>query len=332
MSAPQLQPERHTDESWGIHLGDNLRDDLGPVFIAALEDPSTTDLRITGDGHVVCTREGVPKVIGTIRKDAVDTAIRRIATHVHAPIGTRAALYGGDFPLNGCRMQIIMPPVSRGPMLILRKPNPRTYSFLDLVRQGELTLTQAQYLTDVIASGEHTIAVTGGAGAGKTTFCNAILKEVAKYPRLMVLLEDARELQPTSPPEYIESLCTRQGFGVFNDASMHELVAAALRMNPRSISMGELRQAPAAVALIEAFNTGHPGGFVTYHANSALDALYRIQWLLAEGGMNPLPARIAKAINVVVHLRQVSPGVRRVEELARVTGHDGREYQLERIA
>lgn len=332
MSAHSVPPERQTDESWGIHLGDNLRDDLGPVFIAALEDPATTDLRITGGGHVVCTRQGVPKVIGTIRKDAVDLAIRRIATHVHAPIGTRAALYGGDFPLNGCRMQIIMPPVSRGPMIVLRKPATRIYSFVELVQQGEITSTQARYLTDIIASGEHTIAVTGGAGAGKTTFCNAILKEVAKYPRLMVLLEDARELQPSSPPEYIESLCTRLGFGVYDDAPMTELVATALRMYPRSISMGELRQAPAAVALIEAFNSGHPGGFVTYHANNALDALYRIQWLLEEGGMTPLPARIAKAINVVVHLRQVAPGARRVEELVRVLGHDGREYQLEHIA
>jgi type IV secretion system protein VirB11 len=309
-----------------------MRTELGPTFIEAMDDPETTDLRFNGHGMIVVKQRGIYRQIGSISPASALRVIYTIGQLVGAIINDRQPIFAGEFPLDGSRMQILLPPAVDSPVLVLRMRARKKFSFEDLVGQDVLTATQASFMTKAIATGEKNLVVSGGTGSGKTTLCNAVLQEIAKYPRMLVLLEDEKELQPSSDPIYLERLYAKKGFGRHPDVSMHDLLAVALRLDPNIIAMGELRQPLAAVALVEAFNTGHRGGFVTYHADSALDAVYRLQWLVAEGGMNPLPHRLAKAINILVHMKEVEPGVRRVVEVAELLGHDGVEYQLKHVA
>lgn len=308
-----------------------LRAELGPAFLDALAHPETTDVRFNGAGLIIAKQRGLYKEIGRISPTSALCAIYAIAELIGAIINDKSPLFAGEFPLDGSRMQILLPPAVDNPVLVLRTASRASFSFDELVAQGVVTRSRADYLINAVANGEDNIAVTGATGSGKTTFCNALLREIGKYPRLMVLFEDEKELQPVSDPVYIERVYAKKGFGHHPDVLMTELIAIGMRLDPTIVSMGELRQPLAAIALLDLFNTGHRGGFVTWHANSALDTLYRLQWLIQEGGITPLPKRIACAINIVVHLKEVAPGVRRVTEMARVRGHDGSEYLLDYI-
>jgi type IV secretion system protein VirB11 len=297
-----------------------------------MEDPKTTDLKVTETGHIVCKREGRYRTIGTVARDDLRIAIGNIAQILGTTISEINPLYAGDFPLVPARMQVVLPPAAEGPMLVLRMPCRTALSFDELIAQHVLTASQASYLRDVIRARKDNIAVTGGTGAGKTTFCNAILREIAKYPHVLVLMEDEKELQPVSAPEQIHRLFAKKNFGRSPDVSMHDLVYLALRLDPTIIAMGELREGRAAAALVKAFNTGHRGAFGTWHADSALDALHKLHELVGEGGVHLSPRRIASAITVVVHMEEIEPDVRRVVQLTRVKGYDGSEYQLEPVA
>lgn len=330
MTVSQLTPD--PEERRRAAAEKTIRAELGPAFMAALDDPTTTDIRVNGAGLIVVKQRGLYRAVGTVSPQSVLSAIYSIGDMVGAIINEKSPIYAGEFPLNGCRMQILLPPAVDNPVLVLRLPPRTAFSFDELVAQGTITRSRADFLVKTIAGGLSNIGVTGATGSGKTTFCNAILKEIGRYPRHLVLLEDEKELQPESDPVYIERLYAKKGFGRHPDVSMNDQLAVALRLDPQIISMGEVRQALAAIAYIEACNTGHRGGFVTFHADSATEAPHRLAWLVEEGGMKAIPHRIIRAIDVYVHLQEVEPGVRRVVDVAIATGHDGKDYTFDHVA
>ena len=163
------------------------------------------------------------------------------------------------------------------------------------------------------------ILVVGGTGSGKTTFCNALLLEMASENGRVVMIEDTRELQ--CPVQNRVELRTSE------TVDMQKLLRATLRLRPDRIVVGEVRDF-SAYTLLKAWNTGHPGGTGTIHADSALSGLSRLEQLASEGGIGPTASRpvIAEAIHCLVFIRKTSSG-RRVSEILAVDGLSAGEYR-----
>ena len=177
----------------------------------------------------------------------------------------------------------------------------------------------AQALKDSIAS-KANILIAGGTSSGKTTFTNALLAEPRLSDDRIVILEDTRELKCAAPN--IVQLRTHRG-----GTSLRDLVRSTLRLRPDRIIVGEVRGAEA-LDLLKAWNTGHPGGITTLHANSALGALRRLEQLTLEATPRKPFDLIAEAIDVVVFMCRTG-GQRRIEEALRVTGFDGEGFRTQ---
>jgi Flp pilus assembly CpaF family ATPase len=169
------------------------------------------------------------------------------------------------------------------------------------------------------------VVICGGTGSGKTTLANALLGEavaLAGTAQRFLLLEDTVELQ-CAAPNHVQ-LRTSPG------VDLTRLVRATMRLRPDRIVVGELRGREA-LALLKAWNTGHPGGLTTVHANSARAALSRIDQLVQEAGVPSQPQLIAEAIDVIVSIRR-SEGGRRVDEILLVKDYQpGRGFGLESV-
>ena len=172
------------------------------------------------------------------------------------------------------------------------------------------------------------ILISGGTGSGKTTLLNVLSNFIPETERI-VTVEDAAELQLSQP--HLVSLEARpanlEGKGMI---SIRDLVKNCLRMRPERIIVGEVRGGEA-LDLLKAWNTGHPGGITTLHANSASSALTRLEQLVEEATTALPHALIGEAVDVIVFMSRAS-GARRVEQALRITGFDGAEYRTEPLA
>ncbi len=158
-----------------------------------------------------------------------------------------------------------------------------------------------------------TIVVVGGTSSGKTTLVNALLAEVASLDERVVILEDTRELRCAAAD--VVALRTKPGV-----ASLADLVRSTLRLRPDRIVVGEVR-GPEALDMLKAWNTGHPGGITTVHANSPLSALYRLEQLVQEAVVTVPRDLIAQAIELLVFLDGRGTN-RRVTAILELTGID----------
>ena len=170
------------------------------------------------------------------------------------------------------------------------------------------------------------ILVAGGTGSGKTTLVNAILAEPPFRSDRIVLIEDTKELQ--CPAEDKVELLTKN---TEPRVTMTDLLRMTLRLRPDRIIIGEVR-GPEALAMLKAWNTGHPGGIATIHANSATEALQRIEDLVGEASQIIPKRSIASAVNLVIFVERVSdaPG-RKVSAVSKVLGLHCAEYQMENL-
>jgi type IV secretion system protein VirB11 len=153
---------------------------------------------------------------------------------------------------------------------------------------------------------------------------NALIREllaIAPQDRL-ILIEDEVELQCATKNK--ERLVTSE------DVAMRDLLKATMRLRPDRIIIGEVRDG-AALDLLKSWNTGHPGGFATVHANDAPAALTRLEQLISEASVTPMPALIAEAIHVVVYMQEFGKIGRQVTEIIRVTGYREGEYKFETV-
>ena len=194
------------------------------------------------------------------------------------------------------------------------------FGLQDYVAAGIMTADQAEILRRAVAD-RRNILVAGGTSTGKTTLTNALLAEVSKSADRVVLIEDTRELQCSAPN--LVAMRTKDGV-----ATLSDLVRSSLRLRPDRIPIGEVRGAEA-LDLLKAWGTGHPGGFGTIHAGTALGALRRLEQLIQEAVTTVPRPLIAETIGLIAVLVRDGTG-RRLSELARVQGLDpSGEYALE---
>jgi type IV secretion system protein VirB11 len=190
----------------------------------------------------------------------------------------------------------------------------------DYVAKGILSEGQADRLR-AAANQRENLLIAGGTGSGKTTLANAILAEPAFASDRVVLIEDTAELQ-CAAADKLEMLTKRTEPAV----TMTDLVRDTLRLRPDRIIIGEVRDG-SALDLLKAWNTGHPGGLATIHANSAAEALNRLEDLIGEVTQRVPYRAIAQAINLVVFIERTPTG-RRVRSVTGVTGWNGERYQF----
>ena len=289
-----------------------LRTALGPSIAAWLEDPIIVEVMLNPDGRLWVDRLSGGLADTGERLAAADgeRIVRLVAHHVGAEVHPASPRVSAELPETGERFEGLLPPVVTAPAFAIRKPAIAVFTLDDYVAAGIMAEVQAETLRKAVRE-RRNILVAGGTSTGKTTLTNALLAEVAKTTDRVVLIEDTRELQCSSPN--LVALRTKDGV-----ASLSDLVRSSLRLRPDRIPIGEVRGAEA-LDLLKAWGTGHPGGIGTIHAGTALGALRRLEQLIQEAVVTVPRALIAETIDVIAVLS--GRGVdRRLAELARVEG------------
>lgn len=299
-----------------------LRTAMGPAIALALDEPDVVEVLVNPDGRLWLDRHGSGRsdtgVVLTPHE--AERIIRLVASHVRAEANGSAPIVSAELPETGERFEGLLPPVALAPCFAIRKPATTTFRLSDYVKAQIASPSVAKVLAGAVAEGRN-ILVAGGTGSGKTTLANALLAEVAGLDQRVVIIEDTRELRCDAK----DAVTLRTKPGV---ATLADLVRSTLRLRPDRIVVGEVRGGEA-LDMLKAWNTGHPGGIATVHANSARAALYRIEQLIQEA-VTTVPRRlIAEAIDLVVFIKGRGPG-RRIETAVDVKGLDpSGDYVLE---
>lgn len=289
-----------------------LRTAMGPAIAAALGDPAVIEVMVNPDGVLRLDRLGEGRVETGEKLGAseVERIIRLVASHIRVEAHSNNPIVSAELPDTAERFEGILPPVASAPCFSIRKPAIKIYTLDNYVEDRILSPVLADILKKAIAERAN-LLIAGGTSSGKTTLANALLAEIAKLNERVILIEDTRELQCAAP----DCVALRTKAGI---VSMADLVRSTLRLRPDRIIVGEVRGAEA-LDMLKAWNTGHPGGIATVHANSARAALYRLEQLIQES-VATVPRRlIAEAIDLVVFIRGRGTA-RRIETMAQVTG------------
>ena len=321
------------DNPFAIPLGDRERLveeliseilGLGPIE-PLLKDSSVTEVMVNGPDSIYIERKcRLQKTDVRFRNtehlmhiiDRIFTAVGRRVDESSPMVDARLA--------DGSRVNVIIPPLSlTGPCVTIRKFSKDVLTVDKMIEFGSFDQRMAEFLEDCV-KGRLNIVVSGGTGSGKTTLLTVLSSYVPATERI-VTLEDSAELQLKQ--DHVVTLETRppniEGEG---EVTMRDLVRNALRMRPDRIIVGECRTGEA-LDVLQAMNTGHDGSMTTAHANSARDALSRLETMVLMSGMElPLRAirsQIASAVDIIVQIARLRDGSRKIINIAEVTGMEG---------
>jgi pilus assembly protein CpaF len=305
---------------------------LGPIE-PLLKDPTITDILINGYNQVFVERYGVLERTAVRFKD--ERHLLRIIQKIVSAVGRRI---DESSPMvdarlaDGSRVNAIVPPLAiDGASMSVRKFARVPISMERLIEIGSIPAQVAEVLQAVVKA-RRNVLISGGTGSGKTTMLNAMSAFVDGRERI-VTIEDSAELQLQQ--EHVVRLETRppniEGRG---EITQRDLVKNALRMRPDRIIVGEVR-AGEAFDMLQAMNTGHDGSMTTVHANTARDALSRVEQMIGMSGID-IPARsaraqIASAIHVVIQIGRLSDGRRKLLSLSELTGMEGDVVTMQEI-
>lgn len=289
---------------------------LGEPVMSALADPQVVEVMLNDDGSLWVERLGDSlRQVGSIGPDDAMTILNVVADAVGEVVSKELPFVEGELLLlDGERFMGIAPPVAKQGIFAIRKKATQIFDLKSYIRAGVLTFTQAETIREQIIA-RRNILVVGGTSSGKTTFCNALLKETSSLVpnNRMLIIEDTQELQC--------SLKCRLFLRSSPWTSMADISPAVNRLRPDSITVGEMRAGGPALALLKLWNTGHEGGMSTIHANSAYEGLIRLDQLIQEVSAHPQRMLIGGAVNVVVFLKK-EEGKRRVKQILQVHGYD----------
>ena len=300
---------------------------LGAGVASALARADVVEVMVNADGAVWTdsTLDGMKRAGFSLSAGDREAALRVLAHEAGETIGEDRPVLATVLPDTAARVQGVLPPLAPAPIIVIRKRPAAIFGLEDYVAAGIATKAQAERLRAAVAD-RRNIVISGGTGSGKTTLVNALLAESGFADARVVLLEDTAELQCSSPN--VVQLLTKQ---TAPTVTMRELVRTTLRLRPDRIVVGEVRDG-AALEVLKSWNTGHPGGVLTLHANSAADALARLEDLCLEAVAASPVRLVASAVDLVVHIARVNGpegSGRVIAEIRRVCSHNGETYVLE---
>jgi pilus assembly protein CpaF len=305
---------------------------LGPLE-ALLKDPSISDILVNDKDHVFVERRGLlTRVDASFRDDRhLLQIIDRIVSRVGRRVDESSPMVDARLP-DGSRVNAIIPPLALdGPALSIRRFGTGPLAPNKLVELKSISTEMMEVLAAAVRA-RISIVVSGGTGAGKTTFLNILSQYIPRNERI-VTIEDAAELQlaldnivrcETRPPNIEGQGAVRQ----------RQLLINSLRMRPDRIIIGEVR-GEEAFDMLQAMNTGHEGSMTTIHANTPRDAISRLESMVAMGNLN-LPEKtvrqqIASAITIVVQVSRLSDGSRKVVNISEITGMEENVISMQEI-
>jgi len=305
---------------------------LGPLE-PLLKDPSISDILVNHKDLVYVERHGVLQRTSIKFRDErhLLQIIDRIVSRVGRRIDESSPMVDARLP-DGSRVNAIIPPLSLdGCALSIRRFGTSPLTSEKMLELKSISPEMLQILAAAVRA-RISILVSGGTGAGKTTFLNMLSKYIPETERL-VTIEDAAELQLQQ--ENVVRLETRPPNVEGNGAvRQRQLLINSLRMRPDRIIIGEVR-GEEAFDMLQAMNTGHEGSMTTIHANTCRDALARLESMVAMANIN-LPDRavrqqITSAIAIVVQVSRMSDGSRRVTNISEITGMDENVISMQDI-
>ena len=313
-------------------LMDDVMDEtfgLGPLE-GLLKDASVSDILVNRYDRIYVERRGRLEMVDVRFRD--NGHLRQIIDRIVGRIGRRIDEISPmvDARLaDGSRVNAIIPPLSLdGPAMSIRRFGAKPMQLEDLIRQGAFPPAVMDFLAAAVQA-RCNIIVSGGTGSGKTTLLNCLSRYIPADERV-ITIEDAAELQLQQP--HVVRLETRptntEGKG---EVTQRDLVRNSLRMRPDRVIIGECRGAEA-LDMLQAMNTGHEGSMTTIHANSARDALARLEVMIAMAGydipMRALRAQVSSSIQVIVQARRLTGGRRKVVNVSEITGMEGEAIQM----
>ena len=292
------------------------------VLSEFLEDESVTEIMINGYDNIFIERSGrVYKVDQTFEnEERLASIIQQIVAGCNRIVNEAVPIVDARLA-DGSRVNVVLPPISlNGPTMTIRKFPKEKMTMERLIEVGALSEDAAEFLKRLVKA-RYNIFVSGGTGAGKTTFLNALSDYIPQQERV-ITIEDSAELQLKNVVNLVRLESRNSNVEGTNAVTIRELIKSSLRMRPDRVIVGEVRDA-AAIDMLAAMNTGHDGSLSTGHANSSGDMITRLESMVLMGMELPLEAvrrQIASAVDVIIHLGRLRDGSRKVLEIAEVTG------------
>ncbi|WP_440980791.1 P-type conjugative transfer ATPase TrbB [Shinella sumterensis] len=301
-----------------------LQEALGDQLCVALDDPTVVEIMCNPDGRLFIERlgHGIAPA-GELSPAAAEVVIGSVAHALQSEADDEKPIISGELPIGGHRFEGLLPPVVASPAFTIRRRASRLIPLDDYVRSKIMTEAQANVLRSAIES-RLNIVISGGTGSGKTTLANAVIAEIIENAPAdrIVVLEDTAEIQC----EAENAVCLHTS----DQVDMARLLKSTMRLRPDRIIVGEVRDG-AALTLLKAWNTGHPGGVTTIHSNNAMSALRRLEQLTSEVSQQPMKEVIGEAVDLVVSIERAGR-TRRVREVIHVERHNGTQYQIDHYA
>ena len=301
-----------------------LQEALGDQICVALDDASVVEIMLNPDGRLFIERLGHGiAAVGEMSSAAAEIVIGSVAHALQSQADDEQPIISGELPIGGHRFEGLLPPIVSRPTFTIRRRASRLIPLDDYVSSKVMTARQADIIRNAIES-RLNIVISGGTGSGKTTLANAVISEIveAAPEDRIVILEDTAEIRCVA--ENAVALHTS------DTIDMARLLKSTMRLRPDRIIVGEVRDG-AALTLLKAWNTGHPGGVTTIHSNSAMSALRRLEQLTAEVSQQPMREVIGEAVDLIVSIERTGRG-RRVRDVIHVESFNGSRYDTETYA
>ena len=304
---------------------EKLKRDLGQEFLQKFLNPNLLEVMCNpnedGSSSIFWEEQGQdmvydPEMSKRFNSSRAESVIKTIAGYYNKTVNEADPILESQFPIDGSRFTGIMPPVTTTPSFTIRKRPNRVFTLDEYVSNGIMTEQQKSIIQQAIAD-KSNILVIGGTGSGKTTLVNGIIREMTdQHPTERIYIsEDTGEIRCDSPNK-VHVYTTMA-------ADLTKLVRTALRFRPDRIVVGEVRGAEA-LDLLDTWNTGHPGGVATVHANSAVLGLERLEGLITRNPFHPTEIRqlIAQVVNIIVFISKDRVSGRKIREIIKISGYN----------
>lgn len=302
------------------------KSEAGPLKVY-LNDRTVSEIMVNRWDRVFIERNGLITEAehGFQNAEALARLVRALAVAVGKELNRRFPCLDARLP-DGSRLHLVVPPVALdGPTITIRKASDSVMSYQELIQKGSIDGKAIFFLNRAVYAKQN-IVISGGTGSGKTTLLNVLSSFIGDHERV-VTIEDTAELKLNV--RNIVRMETKPAVGSEPAITMESLLKNALRMRPDRIVIGECRGAEA-MDMLMAMNTGHEGSLTTVHANSAQDALRRMESMVLRSGieapLSMIQMDLANTINFIVQAERSFDGKRRVVEIMEVCGREKDHY------
>ena len=315
-----------------FNLIDGEVNGFGPITYL-MNDDNITEIMVNSPSDVYIEVDGIIRKensVSFINEEHILRTIDKLIEKVGKSIDVNNPMVDARLD-DGSRINAVIPPLSKSPIITIRKFRKNIVNMEHLIGNGSLTPYMARFL-EACVKAKLNILVSGGASAGKTTLLNILGNYIDSSERI-ITIEDVRELN--LPQEHVISLETKvPNYDGIGEVTVRDLVRNSLRMRPDRIIVGEVRGSEA-FDMLQAMNTGHDGSLTSLHANSSKDALNRLETMVLMDGIdipvNAIREYINNALDIVVHITRLKDGRRKVTDISEIVDVKNNEIVLKNI-